>query len=98
MGSVLEFNLIDFVFEDLRLEKLNCEVLETNEAVVKMHKKFGFLEEGFRRANVIKENKRIGVHLLGLTKSNWLMSHREIMKERYKEKFSKYNLKIEHDI
>ncbi len=34
LGAALEFNLINFVFTELGLEKLNCEVIETNEAVV----------------------------------------------------------------
>ena len=49
LGAALEFGLINFVFQRVGLEKLNCEVIETNEAVVKLHKKFGFVEEGFRR-------------------------------------------------
>ena len=44
LGAALEFSLINFVFTELGLEKLNCEVIETNEAVVRMHKKFGFIE------------------------------------------------------
>ena len=72
LGAALELGLINFVFNDLGLEKLNCEVIETNEAVVKMHKKFGFIEEGFRRENIIKNDARIGVFFLGLTKNDWL--------------------------
>ena len=54
------------------VQKLNCEVIEGNNPVVKLHKKFLFKDEGFRRSNIIKGEKRIGVHFLGLTKEDWI--------------------------
>jgi len=36
-----------------------------------LHKKFGFVEEGIRRKNVIKNNERIDVYLLGILKEEW---------------------------
>lgn len=53
------------------IEKLNCEVLETNPAVIKMHQKFGFELEGVRRKNILKDGSRIDVVLLGITKEEW---------------------------
>jgi RimJ/RimL family protein N-acetyltransferase len=58
-------------FNEVGLEKLNCEVLDTNPAVVRLHKKFGFCEEGVRRANVIKAGRRVDVRLLGLLREEW---------------------------
>lgn len=96
LGAALEFRLINFVFNKLCLEKLNCEVIETNKAVVKMHKKFGFIEEGFRRENIIKNNARIGVFFLGLTESDWL-KERESISTRYEKVIEKFNLEIEYE-
>ena len=96
LSAALEFNLINFVFDELGLEKLNCEVIETNYAVVKLHKKFSFSEEGFRRENIIKNKKRIGVHLLGLTKSDWLRDRAKI-KARYEKIMEKFDLVIEYE-
>lgn len=70
-AAAVEFALINFAFDGLGLEKLNCEVIEGNEAVVKLHKKFGFSEEGVRRENILKAGHRIGVILLGLTRDEW---------------------------
>ena len=39
---MLEFFVIDYVFNELKLSKLNCEVIEHNDAVVRLHEKFGF--------------------------------------------------------
>lgn len=72
VGSALEVFVLDYVFNTIEFEKLNCEVIETNPVVVGMHKKFGFSEEGFRRENIIKDGSRVGVHFLGITRGDWL--------------------------
>lgn len=95
LGAALEFNILDFVFSELMLEKLNCEVIETNKAVVKMHKKFGFSEEGFRRSNVEKNGVRIGVFSLGITKKEWTEKKEEIH-DKYKSILSRFDLSIEY--
>ena len=94
--AALEFGLINFTFQRIGLEKLNCEVIETNEAVVKLHKKFGFVEEGFRRENVIKNDNRLGVFCLGLTKSDW-EKKKETLKKRYEKVINKFDLEIEYE-
>jgi len=94
LGSALEYSIIDFVFNALGMEKLNCEVIEGNDAVVKLHKKFLFEEEGFRRSNILKNGVRRGVHFLGLTKEEWLAGRGEIY-DRYKGVFEKFFVSIE---
>ena len=96
LGAALEFNLLEFVFEKLKLEKLNCEVIETNDTVVKLHKKFAFIEEGFRRENIEKNDKRIGVYFLGLTKKDWLENRNAIF-EKYRSTITKFNIVIEEE-
>lgn len=97
LGAALEYSLINFVFDELGMEKLNCEVLEGNFAVVKLHKKFFFVEEGYRRSNVIKNGARVGVHLLGLTREDWEVGKLKI-KEKYAEVFKKYPVTIKWDL
>ena len=94
LGAALEFSLLNYAFDDLGIEKLNCEVIETNPAVVKMHRKFGFLGEGFRRSNVLKNDKRIGVHFLGLTKEDWI-AKREELRSSYQTIFKKFSVILE---
>ena len=96
LGAALEFGLINFVFYELGLKKLNCEIIETNDAVVKLHKKFSFKEEGYRRENIIKNQMRIGVYFLGLTKSDWIRD-KEAIKARYKRVIEKFDLEIEYE-
>ena len=96
LGAALEFGLINFVFQRVGLEKVNCEVIETNETVVKLHKKFGFVEEGFRRENIIKNGNRVGVFFLGLTRSDWARE-KETVKNRYEKVINKFDLEIEYE-
>lgn len=71
LGSAVEYRFLNFVFEELGFEKLNCEVLDFNQAVVKLHKKFGFLEEGLRRSHIERDNRRHDTFLLGITRDEW---------------------------
>jgi UDP-4-amino-4,6-dideoxy-N-acetyl-beta-L-altrosamine N-acetyltransferase len=95
LGAALEYSLIELAFNKLGLKKLNCEVIETNKTVVKMHKKFSFTEEGFKRENIIKDNKRIGVYLLGLTASDW-QENKTIIYEKYKAIIDKFEVNLEY--
>lgn len=71
LGVALEFQTLNYAFGVIGLKKLNCEVIETNTQVVRLHKKFGFIEEGFRRENIEKNGERIGVTFLGITDKEW---------------------------
>jgi len=94
LGAALEFAFLDFVFGRLALEKLNCEVIEGNDAVVRMHKRFGFEEEGFRRSNIEKGGVRIGVHFLGLQKSAWV-AERSNIRSHYEPILAKFSIAID---
>ena len=94
LGAALELTLLDFVFDRLGLEKLNCEVIEGNDAVIRLHSKFGFEEEGFRRSNIEKSGVRLGVHLLGLQRNVWL-KRRDIVRQDYKTVLDRFTLDIE---
>lgn len=78
LGFAVEFAFLTFVFDVMGLAKLNCEVIEGNDAVVKLHGKFDFRQEGLRRSQVIKDGRRIGVHLLGLTREDWAVARQRI--------------------
>jgi UDP-4-amino-4,6-dideoxy-N-acetyl-beta-L-altrosamine N-acetyltransferase len=71
LGSQVEMWMLDYAFGAAGLEKLNCEVLEINPAVIKMHQKFGFMVEGVRREHIIRDGKRVNVVLLGISKREW---------------------------
>lgn len=78
VGSFVEQFVLDYVFNELQLNKLNCEVLETNPNVVKMHEKFGFKQEGFFKQAIRKNDSLIGVHRLSMLREEYL----ELKKEK----------------
>lgn len=84
LGRIAEFHTLDYVFLDLGLEKLNCAVLDFNKAVVNMHKSFGFQEEGFLRSQIERAEGRCGVHLLGLTRPEWLEGRARVHEKKMK--------------
>lgn len=94
LGKAIEYNILEYAFNELGLKKLNCEVIEHNEAVVNLHKRFSFVNEGFRRENITKNSKRIGVHFLGLTKKDWLANRQEIF-AREKSTIQKFTIVID---
>ena len=95
-GAVLEFHFISFVFEHLSLSKLNCEVIETNEAVLSLHKKFGFVKENFVPEAIIRNDRKMGIYSLGLTKFDWEQNVDDI-KCRYQRLINKFHVVIEYD-
>lgn len=71
IGSKVEFNIIEYVFNDLGLNKLRGEVIYDNEKVIRMHEKFGFRREGYLREHAKRNNSWVDVVLIGLLKRDW---------------------------
>lgn len=71
VGSFVEYWMLRHVFDDLNLNKLCCEVLSFNEAVINMHKSFGFREEGLFREHVVKEGQAVDVVCLAMLQREW---------------------------
>lgn len=74
VGSTTERFVLHYVFETLGLEKLCCEVLATNEAVVRMHQRYGFQVDGKLRSHVVKSGDRIDVITMSLLRDEWAAS------------------------
>ena len=71
LGVQVEYLVLRYVFETLALNKLWCEVLVENEAVVKLHRAFGFTQEALFRDHVVKNGGFRDVVGLGLLKREW---------------------------
>lgn len=72
IGRTLEKFVLSFVFSELKLNKLNCEVLIDNQAVINLHTKFFFQKEGIRREHCFKDNAFYDVVLMGITKEDYI--------------------------
>jgi UDP-4-amino-4,6-dideoxy-N-acetyl-beta-L-altrosamine N-acetyltransferase len=74
VGSATERFVMRHVFAELGLDKLCCEVLATNDGVVKMHERYGFVVDGLLRRHVIKAGERVDVVTLSLLRDDWAAS------------------------
>lgn len=81
IGAKIEFNILDYVFSVLKLNKLRCEVFVSNEKVIKMHEKFGFRREAYYREHCIKNGQKLDVIGLAILSSEWAL-FRKIMKNK----------------
>lgn len=71
VGSYAEFAVLNYVFDELKLEKLCCEVLGFNAGVVEMHRKFGFQQEGLFRKHIMKRGEFNDVVCLAILREEW---------------------------
>ena len=72
-GAAVEFLALAYAFDEMAIRKLCCEVLAFNRGVIRMHKKFGFCEEGIASKHVLKCGAFQDVVLLALFRDDWLV-------------------------
>ncbi|WP_367987885.1 UDP-4-amino-4,6-dideoxy-N-acetyl-beta-L-altrosamine N-acetyltransferase [Vibrio sp. NTOU-M3] len=70
-GSLMEYYALEYAFTALKLHKLRCEVLGFNQVVVKLHKKFGFIEEGKHRDAFFDGQAYHDIVHLGILAQEW---------------------------
>lgn len=78
IGTNVLYKLINYAFNEINIIKLNCEALETNSNVIQLYKKMGFAVEGIRRKNIVKNEQRFDVIMLGILKEEWEFKKPEI--------------------
>ena len=76
VGSFTETFVLEHAFVELRLHKLCCEVLGSNDAVVKMHQKFGFVVDGVLREHIWKDGRFDDVVTLSMTADEYQARYR----------------------
>jgi UDP-4-amino-4,6-dideoxy-N-acetyl-beta-L-altrosamine N-acetyltransferase len=72
VGAEVERQVLAHVFGELMLNKLWCEVLADNIAVIRLHERFGFKREALFREHVTKAGQPRDVVGLGLLRREWL--------------------------
>lgn len=72
IGSEMEQLALEYAFIELNLNKLCCEVLEFNTAVISFHQKFGFKQEGIKRQEYFRDGKYFDIYQLALLKKDYL--------------------------
>jgi len=87
IGKQVELNILNYVFSYLKLNKLCCEVLSSNQKVVDIHIKYGSSIEGKLRDHIFKKKLFHDVIIMGITKSDWekIKNNFEISKAQIEE-------------
>lgn len=71
LGTILECNIYNYVFDHLKLNKLWCEVFTFNEKVIAIHQKFGSEIEGEFKDHIFKNGVFYNVVRMAITKTKW---------------------------
>ena len=66
VGALVEYAIIYYVFSELKLSKLCCQVLSNNLEVIKMHRKFGFTDEGLLKNHFLRDGAWLDLHLFAM--------------------------------
>jgi UDP-4-amino-4,6-dideoxy-N-acetyl-beta-L-altrosamine N-acetyltransferase len=78
VGSFVEYSVLRYVFDELRLNKLCAEILGFNQVVANMHKGFGFVQEGCFRKHALKNGEMQDVLCIGMLREEWEGKRAEI--------------------
>lgn len=70
-GTIAEYYILRYFFEDLGLNKICAEVFSFNKAGINVHKSLGFREEGLYRQHRIKNGEFLDVVALAMLRSEW---------------------------
>src|SRR5690348_7672266 len=70
-GRLMEYHALCFAFEDLKVRKLNCEVLSFNQAVIGMHRRYGFEVEGIFHEAYKRADDVYDIYRLSLLAADW---------------------------
>ena len=89
IGGKVEYQILKYVFDELKFHKLNCEVLGFNELVINMHKKFGFIQEGIFKEHIFKNNKYHNVYRLAIFANEWERNKEALFTKVYRKKKEK---------
>lgn len=78
-GSRMEMLALDRFFGEMNLRKLCCEVLASNPAVLALHLKHGFVQEGLRQDHVKTSEGFDSIHQLAIFAGNWAARRPEML-------------------
>ncbi|MGI2296571.1 UDP-4-amino-4,6-dideoxy-N-acetyl-beta-L-altrosamine N-acetyltransferase [Paenibacillus sp. GXUN7292] len=84
-GFFVLLYLYNYVFHELKLNKIYAEVMGGNESVIKFHTMYGFREVGIYRQHIYKYGSYHDVFLFELLKEKWLQIGNKY--EKYTAKF-----------
>jgi UDP-4-amino-4,6-dideoxy-N-acetyl-beta-L-altrosamine N-acetyltransferase len=71
IGKNLECNIHDYVFHELKLNKIYGDALDENKKVLEIHKHFGYRIEGELKEQIYKNGKFHNLIKIGILSKEW---------------------------
>lgn len=71
VGAAMEVAALNYAFNELRVRKLECEVLSFNDAVIRFHLKHGFRVEGIFREGYVRNGEVYDIYRLAMLSKDW---------------------------
>jgi hypothetical protein len=71
LAIALEWNLYDYVFDVLGMNKLEGEIFSFNKPVIRIHEMCGSKVEGIKREHILKDGQFYDVTITGILKQDW---------------------------
>ena len=84
-GTAMEYLSLEYIFETLRIRKLCGELFPFNRRVIKVHEKFGWLEEGRLRKHRLKGEQYEDIICIGMFDTHWQKIRNEMKAEIFEE-------------
>ena len=81
LGYFMEIKALDLMIKELGIRKISCEVLDFNKSVIKMHKRFGFQEEGILKKHIYLNEDYIDIHKLAIFDNTWNNTKKVILND-----------------
>lgn len=85
LGAVMELLAIEVMFQHSSIEKICCEVLDFNVGVIRLHKRFGFKEEGVFKRHIRRNDGVFDVIPLALFRQDWEVRRESIRQSLFGE-------------
>lgn len=82
IGSAMELAALRHAFGELRVRKLECEVLDFNDKVTTFHLKHGFRVEGIFRDAYVRDGAHHDIWRLAMYRKDWERAIRRVLEER----------------
>jgi len=81
VGTRMEYDALEYIFQECEFRKLTCEVFSTNAKVIKLHEKFGFSIKEISKNSHFDGENNIDVVKMEILADEW-ECRREIMRSR----------------
>ena len=99
VGRRMEITALKYAFENLKLRKLNCEVLSSNPKVILLHRRNGFKIEGiFKEQFTTPQGELLDIYRLALTQKDWFKINDESAIHYAPGTLKEYSFSINEDM